>query len=164
MGESFKGLPGADGARESRPEPVVSSDMHAKRPASICESDGFSKPSTSSSPGSVASLSLSLTSQPKEPAGEPNKETYMLCRVGSTRKPSRNASYSATSSRAWRVSSASTARAKTGSFATAARNTPRSRCFHASSSPTSEGKSQYGVRAQRHNGRTDADCQSMSAS
>ena len=90
-------------------------------------------------------------------------KTYMLCRVGSTKKPSRNASYSATSSRAWRVSSASTARAKTGSFATAARNALRSRCLHASSSPASEGKSQYGVRAQRHNGRTEADCQSTTA-
>ena len=90
-------------------------------------------------------------------------KAYMLCRVGSTRKPSRNASYSATSSRAWRVSSASTARAKTGSFATAARNALRSRCLHASSSPASEGKSQYGVRAQRHNGRTEADCQSTTA-
>jgi hypothetical protein len=27
----------------------------------------------------------------------------------------------------------------------------------------SEGKSQYGVRPQRHNGRTDADCQSTIA-
>jgi len=143
MGEPFIGLTGADGARESRPEPGVSSDMHAAWPASICGLSNFNRPSaSSSSQGSVAN---------------------MLCKVGSTRKPSRNASYSATSSRAWRVSSASTARAKTGSFATAARNTPRSRCLHASSSPASEGKSQYGVRPQRHNGRTDADCQSTSA-
>ena len=78
-----------------------------------------------------------------------------------TRKPSWNAPYSATASRAWRVLSASTAWAKTGSFTTAARNTPCGRCLHASSSPASEGKSQYGVRAQRHNGQTEADCQSM---
>ena len=162
IGESPKGLPGVDAARESKPEPVVSSDMHAIRPASICGSDSFNKPSTPSSPGSVASLRFS----PESTQGgdeRKNKETYMLCNVGSTRKPSRNASYSATSSRAWRVSSASTARENTGSFATAARNTLRSRCLHASSSPTSEGNSQYGVRAHRHNGRTDADCQSTSA-
>jgi hypothetical protein len=147
MGESFMGLPGVDAASESRPEPLVSSDMRVARPVSVCGSRSLRRPSISSS----------------TTVRHGYKETYMLCRVGSTRKPSRNASYSATSSRAWRVSSASTARAKTESFATAARNTLRNRCLHASSSPASEGKSQYGVRAQRHNGRTEADCQSMSA-
>jgi len=170
MGDSLIGLPCAEAASESRPEPVVSSDMRAARPVSVCGSRSLRSPSTSSSPGSVASLFLSINASTKNNGygaairpQEKNK-TYMLCRVGSTRNPSRNASYSATSSRAWRVSSASTARAKTGSFATAARKALRSRCLHASSSsPASEGKSQYGVRAQRHNGRTEADCQSTTA-
>jgi hypothetical protein len=98
MGESFIGLTGADGARESRPELGVSSDMRAARPASICGLSNLNRPSA-----------------PPQKFG-----TYMLCKVGSTRKPLWNASYSATLSRAWRVSSASTAQPNTGSFATAA--------------------------------------------
>lgn len=168
MGDSLIGLPCAEAASESRPEPVVSSDMRAARPVSVCGSRSLRSPSMSSSPGSVASLYHITNASTKNCHGairlQEKKQTYMLCRVGSTRKPSRNASYSATSSSAWRVSSASTARAKTGSFATAARKALRSRCLHASSSPASEGKSQYGVRAQRHNGRTEADCQSTTAS
>ena len=56
MGESLIGLPGADAASERTPEPVVSSDMRAARPASVCGSRSLRRPSTSSSPGSVASL------------------------------------------------------------------------------------------------------------
>jgi hypothetical protein len=71
MGEPFIGLTGADGARESRPEPGVSSDMHAARPASICGSNNFNRPSASSSPGSVAKLFIIVAQQvnkQKEPA------------------------------------------------------------------------------------------------
>jgi hypothetical protein len=169
---SLKGLPGADVPSESKPEPGVSSEMRELlRPLNICGSRrSLCRPSSKSSsfPGSVANL-LSPTKQGVKIhlyAGEKKRKekTYMLCSVGNTKKPSRNASYSATSSSAWRVSSASTARAKTGSFATAARNTPRRRCLRASSSPAREGKSQYGVRAQRHSGLTEADCQSTTAS
>ena len=56
MDESLIGLPGADAASESRPEPVVSSDMRAARPESVCGSRSLRRPSISSSPGSVASL------------------------------------------------------------------------------------------------------------
>lgn len=57
MGESFIGLTGTDGARESKPEPGVSSDMRAARPENICGSSSLNRPSTAfSSPGSVASL------------------------------------------------------------------------------------------------------------
>ncbi len=50
------GLTGADGAKESRPEPGVSSEMQTARPASVCGSSNLNKPPASSSPGSVASL------------------------------------------------------------------------------------------------------------
>ena len=56
MGDSLIGLPCAEAASESRPEPVVSSDMRAARPESVCGSRSLRSPSTSSSPGSVASL------------------------------------------------------------------------------------------------------------
>jgi hypothetical protein len=56
MGESFIGLPGIDAASESRPEPLVSSDMRDARPVSVCGSRSLRRPSMSSSPGSVASL------------------------------------------------------------------------------------------------------------
>jgi len=70
MGESFIGLTGADGARESRPEPGVSSDMHRARPASVCGSSSLNRPSASSSPGSVAKLFIIVTqvNKQKEPA------------------------------------------------------------------------------------------------
>ena len=61
MGEPFKGLTGTDGARESKPEPGVSSDMHAARPASICGSRNLNGPSASSSPGSIANLFIIVT-------------------------------------------------------------------------------------------------------
>ena len=66
MAESPKWLPAVDAARESKPEPVMNSDMHATRPASICGSDSFNKPSMPSPLGSVANL---LSSLPK------NKQT-----------------------------------------------------------------------------------------
>jgi hypothetical protein len=163
-GESLRGLPGIEVASESTPGPCVRRDIRAARPVRVCGSRSLRRPSMSSSPGSVAKLQITQPIQSANQLKGKRVNAHMLCSVGKTRKPSRNVSYSATSSSAWRVSSASTARAKTGSSATAARNTLRSRCLRASSSPTSEGRSQYGVRAQRQSGRTDADCQSTTAS
>ena len=97
-------------------------------------------------------------------AAKYNQNAYMLCKVSKTRKLSRNVLYSTTSSRAWQVLSVLTARTKTVSPATAARNMVCSCCLRASSSPTSEGRSQYSVCAQRQNSHTDTDCQSTSTS
>ena len=69
-GEPFIGLTGADGMRESRPEPGVSSDMHAAWPASICGLSSFNRPSaSSSSPGSVANLFIIVTQQVNKQKG-----------------------------------------------------------------------------------------------
>ena len=64
-GESLIGLPGAEAASESKPEPVVSSDMRAARPESVCGSRSLRSPSLSSSPGSVASLDQPIDASTK---------------------------------------------------------------------------------------------------
>jgi hypothetical protein len=74
MGEPFIGLTGADGARERRPEPGVSSDMHAARPASMCGSINLNGPSASSSPGSVANLFIIVTPTSQQTERTSNKE------------------------------------------------------------------------------------------
>ena len=56
MAESPKGLPAVDATREL----VMNNDMHATRPASICGSDSFNKPSMPSSLESVVNLLSSL--------------------------------------------------------------------------------------------------------
>jgi hypothetical protein len=65
-GESLIGLPGAEVPSESKPEPGVSSDMRAVRQVSICGSRRLRRPSTSSSPGSVANLHWKIRGKKKK--------------------------------------------------------------------------------------------------
>ncbi len=84
MDESFKGLTGADGARDRKPEPGVSSDMHTEWPASICGSSNFNKPSSpsSSSLDNVAKLLKKLLStcvdKKRTSQGPNNKNIHAL--------------------------------------------------------------------------------------